>query len=188
MNRLTPQRYIWRLYIDTIVVKNDQHWEYVDGSNERPETELEAVAWDKRDKKAKADLSLAMSPLELGHVKHCTTSKEVWQKLDLVYKSKGPARKATLLKQLLFTKMGDGDSMPDHLNKFFSTIDPLTELDIMVSDDLLTILLLYSVPNSIDNFRCAIEARDELPTFEALKIKLLKEFSARKGKDTEKIL
>ena len=81
--------------------------------------------------------------------------------------------------------MSEDQSMSDHLSKFFDTLDKLTELEIVVSEDLLTILLLYSVPNSFDNFRCAIEARDDLPSPEALKIKLLEEYNARKGQSSE---
>ena len=127
-----------------------------------------------------------MSPSELCHIKHCSTSNEVWRKLEEVYHSRGPARKATLLKQLLFTKMRDGGNMMDHLNNFFGTVDKLSEMEILVAEDLLAILLLYSIPDSFENFRCAIEARDELPTPEALKIKLLEEFNARKEKEIQK--
>lgn len=97
-----------------------------------------------------------------------------------------PARKATLLKQLLFTKMRDGENMMDHLNNFFGTVDKLREMEILVVEDLLAILLLYSIPDSYENFRCAIEARDELPSSEALKIKLHEEYNARKEKDVQR--
>ena len=116
-----------------------------------------------------------MSSSELCHVKHCKTSHEVWNKLKEVYESKGPARKATLLKQLLFTKMSGSENMSDHLNNFFSLVDKLKEMDIVVTDDLLSILLLYSIPNAYENFKYAIESRDQLPTPDVLKIKLLEE-------------
>lgn len=108
----------------------------------------------------------------------------MWVKLEDVYQSKGPAHKATLLKQLIFTRMSSEEGMDEHLNKFFGTIDKLKEMDINIADDLVTILLLYSVPDSFENFRCAIEARDVLPDPETLKIKLLEEFQARKGKES----
>ncbi len=59
-----------------------------------------------------------------------------------MYESKGPARKAVLLKQLLFTKMNDTTLMIDHLNDFFTLVVKLAEMDIKNTDDLLTILLL----------------------------------------------
>lgn len=61
-------------------------------------------------------------------------------------------------------------------------MNKLKEIDVEVNADILTIVLLYSILNSYENFRCAIEARDTLPTAEALKIKLLEECEARKDK------
>lgn len=47
---------------------------------------------------------------------------------------------------------------------------------------MLPILLFYSVPENFENFRCAIELRDELTKPDSLKIKILEEWEARKGK------
>ncbi|KOC59893.1 hypothetical protein WH47_10534, partial [Habropoda laboriosa] len=63
------------------------------------------------------------------------------------------------LKQLLFNKLKESESMNEYLNTFLGIVDKLLEMDIHVSNDLLAILLLYSVPDSYDVFRCAIEAR-----------------------------
>jgi hypothetical protein len=53
-------------------------------------------------------------------------------------------------------------------------------MDININDDLLAIMMLYSLPASYENFRTAIESRDELPSPENLKIKILEEDEARK--------
>ena len=58
-------------------------------------------------------------------------------------------------------------------------------MEIEINEDLLAILLLYSLPGSYENFRCAIESRDELPTSEALKVKIIEETDARKSKVQE---
>lgn len=42
-------------------------------------------------------------------------------------------------------------------------------------------MLLYSLPSSYENFRCAIESRDELPSPETLRIKIIEESDARKN-------
>lgn len=65
------------------------------------------------------------------------------------------------------------------MNKFFNAVDKLSAMDVHINGDLLTIMLLYSLPPSYENFRCAIESRDELPTAEALKVKILKENDIR---------
>ncbi|GBM59297.1 hypothetical protein AVEN_60645-1 [Araneus ventricosus] len=73
--------------------------------------------------------------------------------------------------------------MNEHINEFFMLVDKLKEMEIEIANDLLTILLLYSIPESYENFRIAIESRDELPSPETLKIKLIEEANARKNKE-----
>jgi hypothetical protein len=84
---------------------------------------------------------------ELRQIKNCVTSNGIWKKLKELYESKGPARKATLLKQLIMSKMNEGETMKNHLNNFFNIIDKLEEMELKIVDDLVTILLLYSIPD-----------------------------------------
>ena len=165
------------------MIKNDNST-YANGTCKKTEVNEEnIVAWEANDNKDRADIILAVCPSELSHIKD-TTLAEVWKKLSNVYESKGPARKATSFKQLLFAKLSENGSMSDHLNKFFIIVDKLKNMDIVIANDLLSILLLYSIPSNYKNFRCAIEARDDLPTPEALKIKLLEEERAKKEFET----
>lgn len=53
----------------------------------------------------------------------------------------------------------------------------------MVAGDLLSVPILYIIPSIYENFRCAVEAKDELLQPEALKMKLLDEYNARKNKN-----
>lgn len=78
--------------------------------------------------------------------------------------------------------MEDGADIREHVNKFFDTVDKLEEMEIEINKDLLSIMLLYSMPSNFEHFRCAIESRDELPSPEALRVKILEEYEARKNK------
>ncbi|GBN82112.1 hypothetical protein AVEN_509-1 [Araneus ventricosus] len=176
----------WKLQIEAILVKND-HWNFVTGAEQKPEVNGDAdnatavAKWISDDQKAKAHIVLSIYPSELSQIKNCKTSHELWTKQQNIYESKGLARKAKLLKQLLFTKMTDSKNMSEHINEFFMLVGKLKEIEI--ANDLLTILLLYSIPESYENFRIAIESRDELPSPETLKIKLIEEANARKDKE-----
>lgn len=178
----------WKIQMEAILVKSDA-WAYVSGEKVKPEVpdkkDAEAVAaeklWESYDRKAKSDIILAINPSELKQVKGCITSKDMWEKLQTIYQSKGPARKATLLKQLTLHRMDDAGDVRDHLHKFFDIIDKLSEMEIEINEDLLTIMLLYSLPPSFENFRCAIESRDDLPKPEILRVKIVEEYDARKN-------
>ncbi|EGI68269.1 Retrovirus-related Pol polyprotein from transposon TNT 1-94, partial [Acromyrmex echinatior] len=177
----------WKMQMQAILVKTNA-WKYVNGTDVK--TELVAdddgisaqarAEWDDNDSKAMSDLILSIHPSELKQIKGCTSSREIWLRLEGIYQSKGPARKATLLKRLALQKMADGEDVREHIRTFFDAVDKLTEMEVIINPDLLAILLLYSLPSQYENFRCAIESRDELPTPEALRIKIIEKSDVRK--------
>ena len=88
--------------MQAILIKADL-WEYVSGDSVKPETgeNAQAIAteraWVMSDQKAKSDINLSISTSEIKQVKNCATSREMWLRLEEIYQSKGPAKKATLL-------------------------------------------------------------------------------------------
>ena len=181
----------WRIQAEALFVRNDT-WQYISEESQQPPATAtgdgKAAAekafkdWMSVDCKAKADLILMISPSELKQIKECATSHAVWTKLESIYASKGPARKATLLKKLSQHKMAEGDDVREHITGFFDAVDKLHSMDVEINGDLLTIMLLYSLPASFENFRVAIESRDALPDVENLKIMITDEHDARRRK------
>lgn len=176
---------VWKLKIRAVLVKNGV-WGYVNGTLKKPDLTTDedvdkndVQKWLTNDEKALSDIVLTLSDNQLMAVKHCQTSREMWLKLESINQSKGPARKATLLKGLMMQKMTEGSDVRDHLNKFFGNVDKLSEMDVRLDPDQLTIQLLYSLPPSFESFRIAIESRDELPTVENLRTKIIEENDAR---------
>lgn len=83
--------------------------------------------------------------------------------------------------------MKDEDDMRTHLADFSDIVDKLEDLELKINPELVTILMLYSVPENYESFRVAIETREKLPTPEELKIKLLEEFQSRKRINVEEV-
>lgn len=65
--------------------------------------------------------------------------------------------------------------------RFFDAVDKLRDMDVDVNPDVLAIALLYSLPPSYENFRVAIESRDELLDPDALRIKIIEEYDAHRN-------
>jgi len=177
----------WRIHVEAILIKGD-NWSYVNGKKTKPAPDAtnanrakEIEDWEASDLKAKSEIILCIGPSELKEIKSCTTSKDVWDKLEGIYRSKGPARKATYLKQLTLQKMIEGDDVRKHLKDFFDAKDKLNDMGVVINEELLAIMLLYSLPQSYDNFRCAMESRDTLPSSESLKTKIMEENDSRKN-------
>lgn len=178
----------WKMQAEAVLTKSEL-WGYTSGTIQTPDDDPEdpnkKAEWLKKDLTARSELILMISPNELKQIKSCTTSKDVWDTLAKNFRSKGPARKATLLKQLILHRMRENDDIREHLNKFTDVVDKLADMEITINDDLLSIMMLYSLPSSFENFRIAIESRDALPTPENLKIKICEESEARKNHDSE---
>jgi transposase InsO family protein len=176
----------WKLRMQALLIKEDL-WEHVSGISTKPEpgqnneNAAKVQEWTRKDLRARSDIILSIASSELKQVKQCETSRAMWKRLEEIYQSKGPARKATLLKTLILHKMADNGDVREHLNEFFDAVDKLNEMDVEINADLLTILVLYSLPSSFEIFRCAIESRDNLPTPEALRVKIIEESEARRS-------
>ncbi|CAF4883094.1 unnamed protein product [Pieris macdunnoughi] len=177
----------WRIQAHALLIKSDV-WGYVDGSIKKPAEPAEALLWEAADAKARAEIILSISPGELRHIKGTSTSRECWFKLESIFASSGPAKKATLLKQLILHKMCEEDDMREYLLSFFEAKEKLLDMDININNDLASIILLYSLPPSYENFRCAMETRDSLPDPNSLKVKILEEDASRRQqrKETER--
>ncbi|CAB0012048.1 unnamed protein product [Nesidiocoris tenuis] len=172
IDSLTRENYdTWKVLMEALLEKTDGIG-YVNGEIVRPgipveggtitpevrqTAETNATKWDSADRKVRADIILAISPSEIKQVKDCRTSRELWLKLESIYESKGPARKASLLKKLMLHKMQEDHDVRDHISQFFDAVDKLQSMGVDIHPDLLTIMLLYSLPESFENFRCAIE-------------------------------
>ncbi|XP_077282635.1 uncharacterized protein LOC143908749 [Temnothorax americanus] len=150
----------WKIQMQALLVKTEG-WQYVSGKNTKPAlvandpaSETAVRTWEINDKKAKSDIILSISPPELKHVKGHNTSKEVWDRLHVIYQSRGPARTATLMKNLMLRRMAEGEDVREHLRNFFDTVDKLAEMDIDINKDLLSVMF--------ENFRCAIESREKV--------------------------
>ena len=74
----------------------------------------------------------------------------------------------------------------EFLHKFSNIVEKLTEVEIVLNDELLVFILHSSLPKDYEGFVIAIESRDTLPTFAALKIKLTEKYERRKNNHADK--
>lgn len=186
IDRLTGDNYdTWKIHMRAILIKNDL-WEFVSGLFPKPQlSDPKYAEWLKMDRKAEAEILLAVSPSELAALDGLESSKAIWEKLKSMYQSSGPARKASLLKKLVLTRMQEDDDLKKHISDFFDAVKKLKEIGLIVIDELLAILLLYSLPDSFAMFRTAMESRDDLPSTETLKVKIIEDYEARKSKTAD---
>lgn len=95
---------------------------------------------------------------------------------------KKKANEAILYKQ--FLKMEKKTNMVQYVNEFSSKAGQFKKASIEIPETLLSIMLLSSLPAAYENFSVAIESRDQIPTLEILKAKLMEEEARQNDRET----
>lgn len=114
-------------------------------------------SWKATDAKALATITLSVKPCQLIYIKNCLTAKDAWNTLSSMYKADTASRKVNLFKRLVRFKFNSNEKFAPQLNEFGSIIDGLKEIGVTLNDDLLSILLLCSLPEEMESFVVAIE-------------------------------
>jgi len=98
----------WKFSMRMVLLTKDL-WGVVDGSEIKPSRD-EVSEWEKKNQKALANISLALTPIEQHNILDCTTAKAAWDVLEKLYEGKGRNRKFLLMEQLFkMTMDGRGD-------------------------------------------------------------------------------
>ncbi|KMQ84176.1 retrovirus-related pol polyprotein from transposon tnt 1-94 [Lasius niger] len=77
--------------------------------------------------------------------------------------------------QAIIPKKDASQSMTQYVHSFTRKAEQLEEVGIKIPNELLSVMLLNSLPSEYDNFCVAIESRDEVPDIESLKQKLIEQ-------------
>lgn len=126
--------------------------------------------WDAGDEKALASIISRVKPTQLCYIKSTKTSFEAWEKLKSSYKPKGIALQAGLIG----LQMKEDGNVQFHLKSFSEIIERLAEASIELHEELLSIMLLCSLPNyDYENFVIAMETLDNLPTLSFFEAKAI---------------
>jgi hypothetical protein len=104
-----------------------------------------------------------------------TTTKDLWEKLGKLYQSKSLVIKLFMRKKLYNLRMGDGDSLEEHLNAFNTVVRQLVFVETKISDEDKCISLLCSLPDSWDSLVVAIGSNTNTLKFYEVVSSLLSE-------------
>ena len=97
---------------------------------------------------------LLIGLLQLKLIKGCQTTQQIWQKLSSIYSSKGAVKKTVLLTKLITYGIAEHENLHDYINEFIEIVGKITEIGINISEKLLSVMLLTSLPDSYENFVC----------------------------------
>jgi len=148
---------LWKLKMEDLLVDKDQ-WIAIDPGT-KP-TGVSDEEWKKLDRKAKSTIQLCVSDLVLLNVLGEAMTKDLWDKLGILYQSKYLVIKLLLWEKLYNLRMKDGDLVTEHLNAFNTMVIQLLSVGIKILDEDKCISLLCSLSDSWDKLVIAIGSNE----------------------------
>ena len=135
----------WKFSMKMVLQAKDL-WEVVSGEEEKSKTDsAEALAWDKKARKALAIIALALAAAEKEHIIECTTPKSAWDILEKLYEGKGRNRKFMLLQELFRMSM-EGETMDSYLRAVREKMSELSTVGLKLEDDIKLAIILNGLP------------------------------------------
>lgn len=122
---------------------------------------------------ARAKLILTIDTKLYIHIKETKTAQDLWKKLKDMFDDNGFARKISLLRLLISTRLEDADSMAAYVNRIVDTAQRLDGTGFKVSDEWIGSLLLAGLPDKYSPMIMAIEHSGIAITADSIKTKLL---------------
>ncbi|KAM0029630.1 putative RNA-directed DNA polymerase [Helianthus debilis subsp. tardiflorus] len=134
----------WKMQIEALVVQKDLDIVLL---GVRPER-VEPTDWELKDRKARAVIALALSKTVAFNIMKETTTSGLMLSLSNMYEKPPAANKVFLIRELVNTRMREGSSVTEHINKLNSILARLVSVDIKFEDEVQALLLLSSLPDS----------------------------------------
>lgn len=161
-----------------IVLGNPMHNPGVDASS----TQTSAYnTWIEKDESARAIIGLHVEDDQYGLIRGKSTAKEFWNALKEQHEKDSFGNKVTLMRRICSRKMGDDESMEEHIKQFNESFQRLDDLgEESLPERWRIALIMTSLPKSYDSMISALEMRreDEL-TMNLVQSKLLDEYHRR---------
>lgn len=125
------------------------------------------------DAKAKAKLILTIDPSLYVHIKHATTTYELWNTLKKMFDDSGYSRKICLLRKLINIRLDSCDSMTQYVTQIVETGQRLQGTGFKLTDEWIGALMLAGLPEMYAPMIMAIEHSGIEVSADVIKTKLM---------------
>ena len=184
MQKLGRENYhAWKFNAKMVLIGKDL-WDLVTGDEILPEEASEATrkAFRKKDNRALSCICLAISEDLQIYVRNAKSSKEAWDSLANHFEEKTLSKKIYYRRKLYATRMDDGSSMIEHVNKIKTIAEHLEALDDMVVEKDLVMILISSLPDDFNNLITTLETlKEEKLSWDYVRDRVITEFERKKG-------
>ena len=136
----------WKMQLEALLCQKDLDMVLGD----KPEKMEKAAedAWNSKDKKAKAVITLSLTKSVAFNIMNETTARGMMEALSNMYEKPSAANKVFLMRELFTTRMNEEGSVTVHINNLNSILSRLSSVGIKFDNETQASLLLASLPDS----------------------------------------
>eukprot|EP00963_Diacronema_lutheri_P000051 scaffold1_cov375-Pavlova_lutheri.AAC.51 len=154
-------------------------WEYVDMGVSVSTKNTNEYTVDDREKlkmaaKAKACILMKVPHNDVGVIKGCQTAKQIWDKLESLYKQKALSRTTHLLKAFHNVRMEDKESTDDYITRVSSLASELGDNGRQVDQTAICIAILNGLPSQYSTIIHVIKNYNQVLSIENMRKSLLR--------------
>lgn len=119
--------------------------------------------WEDLDLRAASAIRLNLANNVLANVHGLTTAKELWEKLEELYKAKGASNRVYLKERFHTLKMEEGTSVSDHLGTLNGIVAELESIGTKIDEEDQALRLIWSLPRSFEHMKpILIHGKDKI--------------------------
>ena len=171
---------LWQIQVNDILIQSSLHKTLrgipASGSNDGvAKSGTSDVDWEDLDLKAVSSIRLCLAKNILANVQGMSTAKELWEKLEEMYQTKGISSRVYLNEQFHTLRMSEGTTISDHLSVLNGIVSELETLGVKMDDEDKALRLILFLPSSYEHMKPILIHRKEKIFFSDFTNKLLSE-------------
>lgn len=176
----------WKYRMELLLTKEDL-WEIL--IEEIPTGTIAFNRWNKKDKKARALIGLAVEDSQLVYIRNQQTARDTWKVLREAHEKDTIVNKVSLYKKISFKRAIAGDDIEKHINELSDLFQQLSDLSETISEAWKVGMLLGSLPDNFHALVTALEVRPEKDlTWMLVQSKILDEYFRQRNMTEDKII
>lgn len=150
-------------YKIAIALKAGDVYNVVKGTEVKPAEGADDYAkklaeWEKKDFKAQRIITETISEEFTLHLLTCTTSKEVWDKMHLIFEQQGEANKHALQQKFFSFQKDPNDNIAIHIAKLNKLVLQLRNAGVTIDESMVITRIIMTLPKEIRHFGSSWDA------------------------------
>lgn len=165
-----------KVYLNASEIFNVVCGDFIKPEEDSKDFEKNKKLWTKADCRAQRIIVSSIGPQPMQHIMNCSTSREMWTKLESVYEQKSKTN-IHLLQQKFYSYTRDPkDGMATFISKLETIVKQLTDLGEEISSSMIITKILMTLPAEYSHFYSAWESTaEEQRTLDNLTTRLIME-------------